>query len=98
MQTVGLEHNGQLWLVCGPVEQERPQPKDVTAEQIPIQIIYLNEGEQDLEITESHPVKFCGAGSCCTSQFNESQDNEEFELVCTRESKENQDNEEFELI
>ncbi|NXK04136.1 P2RX7 protein, partial [Herpetotheres cachinnans] len=31
-------------------------------------------------IVESHPVKFCDAGSCCTSESNENHDNEESRL------------------
>ncbi|KAM6193475.1 LOW QUALITY PROTEIN: P2X purinoceptor 7 [Sarcoramphus papa] len=31
-------------------------------------------------IAESHPVKFCDAGSCCTSESNKNHDNEEHEL------------------
>ncbi|NXW02183.1 P2RX7 protein, partial [Fregetta grallaria] len=48
-------------------------------------------------IVESHPVKFCGAGSCCTSESNENRDNEQSEPMRTSESNENHDNEEFEL-
>ncbi|KAM6051905.1 LOW QUALITY PROTEIN: P2X purinoceptor 7-like [Chlamydotis macqueenii] len=31
-------------------------------------------------IVESHPVKFCDTGSCCTSGFNENHDHEEHKL------------------
>ncbi|KAF1466011.1 P2X purinoceptor 7, partial [Megadyptes antipodes antipodes] len=46
---------------------------------------------------ELHPVKFCDAGSCCTSESNENHDSEECELMHTSESNENHDNEEYEL-
>lgn len=49
------------------------------------------------ELLQSHPVKFCDAGSCCTSESNENRDNEECELMRTSESNENHDNEEYEL-
>ncbi|XP_074462000.1 P2X purinoceptor 7 isoform X1 [Larus michahellis] len=48
-------------------------------------------------IVESHPVKFCDAGSCCTSESNEHCDNEESEPMRSTESNKNDDNEEHEL-
>ncbi|NWU55949.1 P2RX7 protein, partial [Dromas ardeola] len=48
-------------------------------------------------IVESHPVKFCDAGSCCTSESNECCDNEESEPMRTTESNKNDDNGEYEL-
>uniref|UniRef100_A0A8C3PHU5 P2X purinoceptor n=1 Tax=Calidris pygmaea TaxID=425635 RepID=A0A8C3PHU5_9CHAR len=45
----------------------------------------------------SHPVKFFDAGSCCTSESNEKQDNEGSEPMCATESAENDDNEEYEV-
>ncbi|NXY73187.1 P2RX7 protein, partial [Glareola pratincola] len=49
------------------------------------------------DIVESHPVKFCDAGSCCPSESNEHRDNEESEPMRTTESNKNDDNEEHEL-
>lgn len=36
-------------------------------------------------LSQSHPVKVCDAGSCCTSGSNENQDNAESEPKCTSE-------------
>ncbi|KAK4813161.1 hypothetical protein QYF61_013992 [Mycteria americana] len=49
-------------------------------------------------LLQSHPVKFCDAGSCCTSESNENHDNEESEPMHTSESNENHDNEESEQM
>ncbi|NWY51842.1 P2RX7 protein, partial [Chionis minor] len=49
-------------------------------------------------IVESHPVKFCHAGSCCTSKSNENHDKEEpDEPMRSRKSNKNDDNEEHKL-
>ncbi|KAM9259888.1 LOW QUALITY PROTEIN: P2X purinoceptor 7-like [Cariama cristata] len=48
-------------------------------------------------LLQSHPVKFCDAGSCCTSESDDNHDNEESEPMRTSESNKNQDNEEYEL-
>ncbi|NXP11631.1 P2RX7 protein, partial [Thinocorus orbignyianus] len=48
-------------------------------------------------IVQSHPVRFCDAGSCCTSESNENHDNEGSEPMCTTESNENHDNKGYEL-
>ncbi|KAM7090089.1 LOW QUALITY PROTEIN: P2X purinoceptor 7-like [Ciconia maguari] len=48
-------------------------------------------------LLQSHPVKFCDAGSCCTSKSNENHDNEESKPMHTSESNKNHDNEEYEL-
>ncbi|KAM6340312.1 P2X purinoceptor 7-like [Alca torda] len=48
-------------------------------------------------LLQSHPVKFCDAGSCCTSESNEHCDNEESDPMRSTESNKNDDNEEYEL-
>ncbi|NWW42968.1 P2RX7 protein, partial [Pedionomus torquatus] len=46
-------------------------------------------------IVQRCPVRFCNAGSCCTSESNKNHNNEESEPMRTTESNENNDNEEY---